>query len=149
MAMCATVTKRGRTTISRSASAAPTASIAGTRSANVRSGLLDGAPGWLATALDIDDIITARIALERTGDLLRLAQDAAEAGVWEWDLLTGRVWQSQESARMQGLPLDEADPAAGLSMTMEEWERNVPDEDVIRVRNEARRAIATLTNHRV
>ncbi|KQO86426.1 hypothetical protein ASF32_07950 [Methylobacterium sp. Leaf91] len=111
--------------------------------------LLDGAPGWLATALDIDDIITARIALERTGDLLRLAQDAAEAGVWEWDLVTGRVWQSQESARMQGLPLDEADPAAGLSMTMEEWERNVPDDDVIRVRNEARRAIATRTNHRV
>ncbi|MCJ2129996.1 EAL domain-containing protein [Methylobacterium sp. E-045] len=111
--------------------------------------LLDGEPGWLATALDIDDIITARIALERTGDLLRLAQDAAEAGVWEWDLVTGRIWQSQESARMQGLPLDEADPAAGLLMTMAEWERNVPAEDLVGVRAEANRAIATRTNHKV
>ncbi|KQO54713.1 EAL domain-containing protein [Methylobacterium sp. Leaf85] len=111
--------------------------------------LLDGQPGWLATALDIDDIITARIALERTGDLLRLAQDAAEAGVWEWDVASGWIWQSQESARMQGLPLDGADPAAGLVMTMTEWEQNLPAEDLVRVRAEASRAIATRTNHKV
>ncbi|KQP06883.1 EAL domain-containing protein [Methylobacterium sp. Leaf93] len=111
--------------------------------------LLDGQPGWLATALDIDDIITARNALERTGDLLRLAQDAAEAGVWEWDVASGRIWQSQESARMQGLPLDGADPAAGLVMTMTEWEQNLPAEDLVRVRAEASRAIATRTNHKV
>ncbi|MFD1300207.1 EAL domain-containing protein [Methylobacterium marchantiae] len=112
--------------------------------------LLDGQPGWLTTALDIDDIITARMVLERTGVLLRLAQDAAEAGVWEWEIPTGRVWQSAESALMQGLPLDDAkNPAAGASMTLDEWERNVPAEDIVRVRAEAVRAIETRTNHRV
>ncbi|WP_019905524.1 EAL domain-containing protein [Methylobacterium sp. 77] len=111
--------------------------------------LVDGQHGWLGTALDIDDIITARMELERTSALLRLAQDAAEAGVWEWDVATGRVWQSPESARMQGLPFDEANAAAGLSMSMAEWERNVPEDDLVRVRAEGVRAITTRTNHRV
>ena len=59
---------------------------------------------WLGTALDIHDIILARDKLEETSDLLRLAQEAAGAAVWEWDLELKVVRHSPESARMFGLP---------------------------------------------
>ncbi|AWN53355.1 PAS domain-containing hybrid sensor histidine kinase/response regulator [Methylobacterium sp. 17Sr1-1] len=66
----------------------------------------DALLGWLGSALDIDDILAARKALEETGDLLRLAQDAAGAGLFDLDLVTREVTLAPESARLHGLPAD-------------------------------------------
>ncbi|MGX7708641.1 ATP-binding protein [Methylobacterium sp. Gmos1] len=66
----------------------------------------DALLGWLGSALDIDDILAARKALEETGDLLRLAQDAAGAGLFDLDLVTREVTLAPESARLHGLPGD-------------------------------------------
>ncbi len=66
----------------------------------------DALLGWLGSALDIDEILAARQALEETGDLLRLAQEAAGAGLFDLDLVTREVTLSPESARLHGLPGD-------------------------------------------
>ncbi|MET7245643.1 ATP-binding protein [Methylobacterium sp. EM32] len=66
----------------------------------------DALLGWLGSALDIDEILAARKALEETGDLLRLAQDAAGAGLFDLDLVTREVTLAPESARLHGLPGD-------------------------------------------
>ena len=128
MATCATVTKRGRTTISRSASAAPTASIAGTRSASVRSASStarpDGSPRPSISTTSSPP--GSRWSGRATCCVWRRTRRRQGSGSGTWSRVGSG--QSQESARMQGLPLDEADPAVGLSMTMDEWERNVPDE---------------------
>ncbi|AWN44932.1 hybrid sensor histidine kinase/response regulator [Methylobacterium terrae] len=66
----------------------------------------DALLGWLGSALDIDEILAARKALEETGDLLRLAQEAAGAGLFDLDLVTREVTLAPESARLHGLPGD-------------------------------------------
>ena len=63
---------------------------------------------WLALALDIDDIVTAQVAVEEARSLLRLALEAAEAGSWDFDLRTGLSAFSPECLRMYGLPEDSA-----------------------------------------
>ena len=57
----------------------------------------------LGSALDIDDIITARQKLEQATHLLRVAQDAANAGTWELDLAAEQITWSPESARLHGI----------------------------------------------
>ncbi|MCJ2040113.1 PAS domain S-box protein [Methylobacterium sp. J-059] len=94
--------------------------------------------GWLGTALDIDDIIAARRALEETSDLLRLAQDAAEAGSWDLDLVAGSVLLSPESARLHGLSSTEP-----LRMPIEAWKALVMPEDRERALADAAEAIAS------
>lgn len=80
--------------------------------------------GWLASALDIDEIVTARKALEETGGLLRLAQAAAGAGLFDVDFAAHAVTLSPESAGRHGLPGDR--PAViGLS----DWLRRVAPAD--------------------
>ena len=78
----------------------------------------------LGTALDIDEIITARRKLEETGNLLQLAQQAAGAGTWELDLRTGRIVWSRESAALHGL-----DAPQGHTLYAEDWLRLVDRRD--------------------
>jgi len=62
--------------------------------------------GMLGTALDIDEIVAARCAVEEASGLLRLAQEAASAGTWDLDLDSGRITWSAESARLHGIETD-------------------------------------------
>ena len=70
----------------------------------------------LGTALDIDEIITARRKLAETGNLLQLAQQAAGAGIWELDLGTQRIVWSGESAALHGIAAPD-----GYALSAEEW----------------------------
>ena len=97
---------------------------------------------WFGTALDIDDIVTARTKLQATTDLLQLAQDAAGAGVWEWDIKAGVVRLSSQNARMHGVAsLSDADPDVRVVITAQHLEACLYPEDVAHVWAEARRAI--------
>ncbi|ONF45688.1 PAS domain S-box protein [Methylobacterium radiotolerans] len=62
--------------------------------------------GMLGTALDIDEIVTARREVEAASSLLHLAQQAAHAGTWHLDLDSGRIEWSPESARLHGIETD-------------------------------------------
>ncbi|HEX8416003.1 MAG TPA: EAL domain-containing protein [Methylobacterium sp.] len=100
---------------------------------------------WLGTALDIDEIVTARQRLEDTTDLLRLAQDAAGAGVWEWDMRLNVVRMSSASARMLNIAPDSE--AATAEMTVAQWKTYVCPEDRPAVRADIKRAIALRTTY--
>ncbi len=96
----------------------------------------DGVVGWIGTALDIDDILSDRRALADTGDLLSLAQDVAESGSWDLDLVTRTVRLSPEGARLHGL---EGGHTAVLSLQL--WQDQVVPEDRERTLRESRAAI--------
>ena len=96
---------------------------------------------WLGTALDVDDIVTARLAVEEARGLLGIALDAAEAGTWDWDMRTGLATLSPESARMHGLP----DTGASHTLAAADWTALLHPEDVGDVWNEIRRSVETAT----
>lgn len=87
---------------------------------------------WLGTALDIEDIVTARNTLEQTTDLLRLAQEAAGAGVWQWNLDEDVVHNSPESARMHGIPC-EPGSMDWVDVSVAEWVARVHPDDVAQI----------------
>jgi PAS domain S-box-containing protein len=97
-----------------------------------------GVAEWIGTALDIDDIIGAREQLKETTDLLRLAQEAAGAGTWEWNLATGLTRLCPESARMHGLPAD-----GFAEVSLEGWRARVHPDDVGATSEAMRRAVGT------
>ncbi len=99
---------------------------------------------WLGTALDVDDIVTARIAVEDARHLLRLALEAAGAGTWDWDMQTGIVTLGPESARMHGLGGGAAEP---YTLSAAEWTSLVNPEDAGDAWNEVRRAIDARTTY--
>ena len=81
---------------------------------------------WLGTALDIDGIVTANIALEKAQNLLRIALDSADAGTWDWDMREGVTVLSPESLRIYGLP----EHGAPRGLTTAEWTALVHPDDV-------------------
>ncbi|WP_019905492.1 PAS domain S-box protein [Methylobacterium sp. 77] len=97
---------------------------------------------WLGTALDIDDIITARQRLEETTDLLRIAQKAADAGTWDLDLWTDVITLSPKAVGLFGLPGE-----AARAMPARDFIGVVHPDDVEAVRAEAMRAIRSRTNY--
>ena len=102
----------------------------------------DGVVEWIGTALDIDDIITARRNLEETTDLLRLAQEAAGAAVWDWDMVADTIRHSPESARLHDIAIDpEAGPDTPVTISVETWKQDVHPEDLPLIGAEIQRAI--------
>ena len=92
---------------------------------------------WIGTALDIDEIVSARLAVEDTSRLLGIALEGAEAGTFDWNLRTGITLLSPESARLYGLP--ETREPVGLSPT--EWTAAVHPDDVVETWNRIHQAI--------
>ncbi|WHQ70090.1 sensor domain-containing phosphodiesterase [Methylorubrum extorquens] len=80
-----------------------------------------------------EDILKARKALEETTDLLRLAQEAAGAGIWHWSLGEDVVRNSPESARMLGFSV-EPGSADWIDISKAEWAEWVHPDDLAMVR---------------
>jgi len=73
------------------------------------------APGQFAVIfMDITDRLQAEESLRASYDLLRIAQRAANAGIWGWTMSTGKFTWSEELYTLFGL-----DPAASASF--ETW----------------------------
>lgn len=92
--------------------------------------------GWLGTALDIHDAVTAQTALVQSTHLLRIAQDAAGAAAWDVDLVSGAIDLSPESAAMHGI-------AGGgrAILTVAEWNEFVHPNDRARIWVDFHRAL--------
>ena len=99
-------------------------------------------PEWLVTALDIDDIISTRNRLQETGDLLRLATDAADAGGWDWDMIGGAVTLAPESCRIYGL-----DHVGPLVLRTADWTQLVHPDDRIPTWEAVRVAVDSRTDY--
>ncbi|MCJ2139397.1 EAL domain-containing protein [Methylobacterium sp. E-066] len=72
----------------------------------------------------------ARRKLNETSELLRLAQAAAGAGVWDWDVRGDRVRLSPLNARMHGLPVPDDAPDMRLVISVAAWEARVFPQDL-------------------
>ncbi|KQQ12159.1 histidine kinase [Methylobacterium sp. Leaf123] len=92
---------------------------------------------WIGTALDIDEIVSARLSVEHTSRLLGIALEGAEAGTFDWDLRTGITVLSPESVRLYGLP-ETGEPRA-LSPT--EWTATIHPDDVVEAWNRIHHAV--------
>jgi PAS domain S-box-containing protein len=68
------------------------------------------ADAWLVTATDIDDLQRALIAAQEGEEQLRLAADAAQLGIYVYDLVTGEHSWSLELKRIFGIPPDSPAP---------------------------------------
>jgi diguanylate cyclase (GGDEF)-like protein/PAS domain S-box-containing protein len=107
-----------------------------------------GISGWIGTALDIHDSVEARHRLEETAGLLRLAQDAAGASVWEWDLTTGLVRLSSHNPCMHGLMAPEgAGQHTAIVLSAEEWDFVVHPDDLDFAKAAVERAVDARTTY--
>ncbi len=92
---------------------------------------------WIGTALDIDEIVTARLAVEDAGRMLGIALEGADAGSFDWDLRTGTIMLSPESLRLYGL----WETGEARALTTAEWTATVHTDDVVDVWDRIQRAI--------
>ncbi|WP_081739563.1 EAL domain-containing protein [Methylobacterium sp. 10] len=72
---------------------------------------------------------TAHEKLEQTADLLRLAQEAAGAGIWQWSFDEDVVQNSPESALMLGFH-GESSSTNWIDISIAEWAARVHPEDL-------------------
>ena len=97
--------------------------------------------------IDMTDLICSEQELRTTADLLRLAQDAAGAGVWEWDIGARTVCLSSASARLHGLDAPGPDADASRLLSLDAWTAHVVPEDRSRLWSEVKAAVMALGSH--
>ncbi|RVU13209.1 response regulator [Methylobacterium oryzihabitans] len=98
----------------------------------------DGAPAWMMTAVATEETATER-SLETTSNLLLLAQTAAGAGIWDWNMRSGALALSPEGARLHGLP------AQACTITSATWTALIEAEDRSALWSAVTQAVSTDT----
>ncbi|MEH3118386.1 MAG: PAS domain-containing protein [Methylorubrum populi] len=96
---------------------------------------------WIGTALDIDEIVSARLAVEDASRLLGIALEGAEAGTFDWNLRTGITVLSPESVRLYGL----AETGGPRALSPTEWTATIHPDDVVETWNRIHHAVDTQT----
>ncbi len=64
---------------------------------------------WVGTLTDISDRNQSQIALQDSKERLRLALEGANLGMWDYDILTGRLLWSLQCKRLFGLVPDDSE----------------------------------------
>lgn len=95
---------------------------------------IDGERHWLCVQEDVSVEKAAITALHDSEARLEIATAAAEIGIWDWDVLTGRLVYSPRAKEICGLPLDQ-------EVTIEDARRVTHPEDHPLTRAQARRAL--------
>ncbi len=65
---------------------------------------------WYGTATDIDDIKAGERALRESEERFRLAQEAGNVGIWDWDIASKRTYWSEQMWTLYDEPLRAAEP---------------------------------------
>ncbi|WP_349367993.1 EAL domain-containing protein [Salinarimonas sp.] len=99
---------------------------------------------WLGTSLDIDDLVRDKERLVEATQLLHLAQEAAEAGSFEWRVADKEARLSRDSRRLLGLPQDGPDP-----VSEDVFSRRVDPRDIDAIWSAGRRSVETGAPYRV
>ncbi|HEY9696264.1 MAG TPA: PAS domain S-box protein [Trichocoleus sp.] len=91
--------------------------------------------GFVALVSDITQRKQAEQTLQQSEERLRVAQQAANAGVWDWDITTNQVTWSEEYYRLYGLG------SAITQSSYENWLNLVVEQDRDRFNRAAREAL--------
>jgi PAS domain S-box-containing protein len=97
------------------------------------------------TLLIVQDITKRRVAedaLQLAGQSLSLAQRAAQAGVWDWDIANDKLYLSPEYRDLYGLPAD-------APVTYDMWLNFIYDEDRERIASYGKTFFESGTDYRV
>jgi PAS domain S-box-containing protein len=82
----------------------------------------------MVTFTDISALMNQSRELQESRERFELALEGADAGMWDWDVVTGEVWRSRRFYTMLGyLPGD-------IGPKVEDWESLIHPEDLARVR---------------
>ncbi|MEH3145887.1 MAG: ATP-binding protein [Methylobacterium frigidaeris] len=97
-----------------------------------------GISAWMMTAV-VTEESAAEHTLETTSNLLLLAQTAAGAGIWDWNMHSGALALSPEGARLHGLP------AETCTITSAAWTSLIEAEDRSALWSAVTQAVSTDT----
>jgi PAS domain S-box-containing protein len=95
---------------------------------------IEGGPHWLCVQEEVTEAVEAARALRDERARLKLATEAGEIGIWDWDLATGRMTYSPLARAISGLPSEG-------EITIEDVRRTVHPEDLPFTWAQAQRAL--------
>ncbi|WP_342153219.1 EAL domain-containing protein [Methylorubrum sp. SB2] len=85
---------------------------------------------FLLTLPIVRRLLADRRALDDASHLLLVAQQAAGAGAWDWDIRADRISLSPASARLHGLTVAEDGDEAPIVLSVAQWEARLFAEDL-------------------
>ncbi len=83
--------------------------------------------GYIGSCVDVTELLNKDEALRESEERMRLAADAVNLGIWEWDLATDEIWATNARRTLLGWP------ALG-KVTFEDFVSRVHPEDRSRIR---------------
>src|SRR5262249_50341096 len=83
--------------------------------------------GYVGSCVDITELLSKDEALRESEERMRLAADAANLGIWEWDLSNDEVWATNARRALLGWP-------ASGKVTFDDFISQVHPEDRDRIR---------------
>ena len=78
--------------------------------------------GYIGSCVDVTDLMTKEEALRQSEERMRLAADAVNLGIWEWDLGTNEIWATSARRAILGWP-------ASGTVTFEDFISRIHPED--------------------
>lgn len=101
---------------------------------------LDGKMGVIGSLVDVTERKQAEAALRTSQEQLQLALDAAQMGLWHWNIVTGEVLWSPTCRALYGIPLD-------VPMSYELFIQSLHPDDRERVNKALTYAVETRTQY--
>jgi len=83
--------------------------------------------GYIGSCVDITELINKDAALRESEERMRLAADAVNLGIWEWDLGKDEIWATNARRALLGWP-------ASGKITLEDFISSVHPDDRDRIR---------------
>ena len=90
--------------------------------------------GYIGSCVDVTDLMTKDEALRQSEERMRLAADAVNLAIWEWDLTTNEIWATNARRAILGWP-------ARGNVTFEDFMSHVHPEDRGRLQQTINHAI--------